>query len=730
MRRFGYVIVVLCALAPISLVAQALEPLDISHYLAGTSDPYPATIMIEDAGGTLTPQQIWAALLRGEGLYADGKDKRTPGLSDSTFWIHFALANTTERPLQLFLQIPDASIQDIQIFQVRDGTPVAYPPIGMGQGMENRSIAHRLPTTRIDLAAGESGNYLMRMSADTAMTAPITLKEAEALGKDDFTKAIAISFYLGIVFSLFAYNFFLFIASRDISYFLYCINILCLMMLVMVLEGWPYLWFPHNTWVANYLVNTTIYASSFSSIAFAMNFLKTKINYPRFHKLAVPTLSLVSVGLLLSLFTSSSVLHGIAFVAGGTAIALPMACGIWGSFRGDRSALVYVVAWTGTFVGAGLSIVGSFGYGIETTANEMVLEIGHTLEAVLMSFALAYRIRQLSQQSFEAQQKAALANENTRAKSEFLAQMSHEIRTPMNGVLGMAELLLDTTLSGKQRQYLLIIHSSAKTLLHMINDILDFSKIEAGKMVLEEVEFELVDMLHQIAVVFHVQAERKGIEFSMDTTDLEQQVLIGDPVKLHQVLTNLLANAFKFTEKGSVRVICKQVEKNKDTILLCFDVKDTGIGIEKDQLRALFSPFTQASKSTTRLYGGTGLGLTICKQIVDLMSGQISLHSEPGVGTTFSFSLPFAYNEMADKQDEQPLLCLDNARILLLCDDPIVAEKTTLQLSGLRIKMELAFNREECFERLQCNDYQFVIVDWQGSLEQILDKIIPQFFIE
>jgi len=535
---------------------------------------------------------------------------------------------------------------------------------------------------------------------------------------------------LGVALALSIYNLFIFIGSSERMYLFYALATFCYMW------GWVHVFGVLELITQNQypgLLMPPFLIGALCTAYFAIDFLNLKGNYP---KLTITLYGIALFALIATPFAFFNPGLGLLLASVGTGLILTIGliAGIICWKNGYGPAKYFVLAFLAMVIPNMVGNMINLGLLPGINVNIYLLGLmGNTVDSLLLAFALAEKVKMTNtenvdltqnlekkvlQRTNELKKATEKAEKATNAKSDFLAKMSHEIRTPMNAVIGLSRLTLKTSLDTKQKDYVDKILDSGESLLGLINDILDFSKIEAGKLTIESKPFEIHKLVRRSVNLSAINAHGKGLELITDIDPNIPSVMIGDPLRLQQIIVNLVNNAVKFTQTGAVCIKMELKYEYDSKITLLCSVIDTGIGMDQEQQSRMFKTFSQADESITRKYGGTGLGLAICKQLCELMGGEIGLQSELGDGSTFYFSV-----EVQKCEQKSVIQTIDKATVaklkVLVVDDMSLARAVLIEmLAKLGIKADQADNGLNAIalikEKIQSNNpYDLVFMDWR-----------------
>ena len=726
-----------CLLA--MLCAATAAPAHAALVLDGSHNSTPLNLtphweVLEDERQQWTIDDVVGAPLAQRFARRTGKNESLNfGLTGSAIWLRLTVHNSGENDIERLLEIPFPHLHHVDWYAPgEDG----YEEIETGGAHRfgERPISHRHFVFPLELKAGGTATYYLRVASGTGLDIPAKLWERKTFNERSMQEYMGQALYFGMLFALGIYNFLLFASLRDRVYLYYVMFLASNLLSTVAFSGiafqfvWPNLpgWSMISSMIGFALTGYTL-------LLFQRNLLATRRSVPLLDRIMIVFMALNVLQMIgfAALPYHRMITIGIALDAANMLLALIV--GIACLRQGQRSARFFLLAFSCLVVAGVVIAARSFGMpGIPNFVAVYGMQIGSALEMLLLSLALADRFNQIKRDKEIAQQQLVdslkrsermleqrvserttellrtnrelreheraleqakeVAEEASRMKSAFLANMSHEIRTPMNAVIGMAYLALRTELHPKQRDYVEKIHRAAVSLLGIINDILDFSKIEAGKLSIVKTDFSLHEVLANVTTVTSQRAAEKGLRYFFDIGEDVPVHLNGDPLRLGQVIINLVSNAIKFTRKGQVTMRCRVLAANADEVELQFQVEDTGIGMTPEQQAKLFHAFSQADDSITRQYGGTGLGLAISQRLTEMMGGGMTLQSEAGVGSTFGFNLRFGLGALTaaalPSLPERVLGC----RVLVVDDNPAAREILANQVESFGLQVSTVSN--------------------------------------
>ncbi|MBL4868652.1 MAG: response regulator, partial [Pseudomonadales bacterium] len=635
------------------------------------------------------------------------------GYTSDTLWLHLKIKNSSEVPLSRLVEVAYALLDDVSLYQYAGDKLVQKYESGDQLPFDHRPIPSRNFLFPLEFQAQQTTDLYLRVKASSSLQVPLVLWTEREFFLQDTVFLTGQGAFFGILAVMFLYNLFLYVGTREVNYLFYIGYVFSAGLTMGIVNGlaYQYLW-PTNVWLQDVACPVAINALALFILAFS------------YHFLSISQMGKISVAVFRILPLFGAILGMCSFFLPYASVIVPSILVAMLSFvcsftygvvrwrQGDMAGRYFTIAWSMPVMAVLVLGLSKLGILPRNFLIENVYQFAVVLEVILLSFALAERINQdrkaryaAQQLAFEkdvlarleheealkyryeaklkeveADQIALKAKTEIEAKSNFLSTMSHEIRTPMNGVIGMTQLLLDTPLNSKQLHYLNTIRSSGNALLTIINDILDYSKIEAGKLEIEKVDFSLQSLLDECLSIFALTASKKDINLTAFVEPETPQWVRGDPVRVKQIVLNLLGNAFKFTNDGEIHVKAFMTSRkynndenngdnndNEDTFEIRFEVQDTGIGIAKENQDKLFKSFAQEDASTTRKYGGSGLGLTINKKLVELMDGDLGLNSELNKGSLFWFTVTFTKsNQVLGENDLTRLEFLRGRKALVI----------------------------------------------------------------
>ncbi|MCC2973833.1 hybrid sensor histidine kinase/response regulator [Massilia sp. IC2-476] len=653
-------------------------------------DAWPATSVLVDEGGRLDAA---AALALGARYAPPTTSRGVLKLVKDPHWVRIPLRLAPDAPRDWVVQIDFGMLDEVAFYLEHEGRLRKLASSGR-RLPEDGALKGRVPAVALTLEPGADYTLLVRVFTVGSRVAPISIMRPDAYNRAALGEQMLQGLLLGLALCLVAYSLGQWLALRETLYLKYAMYVggLTLYSMAWFGLGEQFLW-RGQAWFSIHVLGIASQIGSAGAYLFVEQILARPGVDRRFSRImrggaAVCILAAV-------LWGAGLVGQRALMVFTMTIGALPMFLGLPGAWRrmraGDEIGLFFLFSW---FFSAGGAVVqGMLAVGV-LPANFWTLhslQLGVTIDMLMF-------LRMISIRSKATRQAMLRAEAEARMKSEFLANMSHEIRTPMNAIIGMSRLALMGDAPPKLRNYLSKILGAGEHLLGLINDILDYSKIEAGKLAIEDVAFDLNESFDHLSSVISVKSDAKGVELVFRVGPGVPQHLVGDPLRLGQVLVNLAGNAVKFTERGEIVVAVEVVERLDERVTLEFSVTDTGIGMSEEEIARLFQSFTQADSSTTRKYGGTGLGLSISRQLVELMGGSIGATSTPGKGSRFAFTLPLGMP--ADEAAAARPVALRQVRALVVDDSATARAALAEMLDALGVQTDTVASGEECLAAL------------------------------
>ncbi|AZF07494.1 hybrid sensor histidine kinase/response regulator [Pseudomonas sp. R5-89-07] len=654
--------------------------------------------VLEDPTGNLTIADVTSPAYATQ-FRAHDKPTLNAGYSHSVFWLKVDLHYTAvdpRSPRTWFLELAYPPLNRLDLYQ-NDGTGNYRLTTRTGSALpfSSREVRQSNYLFKLNFVPDQQQTVYLRLQSQGSIQAPLTLWAGTAYMEEQPLRLYVLGAIYGVLLGMLVYNLFIYLSVRDTSYLYYILYIASFGLYQLSVNGVAveYFW-PNNPWWANAAVPFLIGSAALFGSLFARSFLHTAQHSRWLDRILLALAACGGLVMVLALLTSYAVALRLA-----TALALVFTVTIFVAaikawYCGQRMARYFIIAWSAFLLGGVVNTLMVLGYLPNVFLTMYASQIGSAIEVALLSLALADRINGMREQQaqilFDASQKLEVLNQqlarSNRLKDEFLATLTHELRTPMNGVIGSLELMQTVPLDDDLAQYQQTAAGSARDMMRMVNGILTLTELQAGRLAARPQVFGLRGALESLRQQFTTSAQAKGLEFSVDVADAVPDRVIGDADKLIQCLDCLLDNAFKFTHHGAVRLRVVGVPQPDGELRLSFIVTDTGIGFAFLDEATLYQRFFQLDGSMTREYGGLGIGLAICRQLIELVGGRLTHHSEPRKGSRFQLEMDVKTVPPEPKPAAQglPAQRAPQECTVLLVDDNSVAQ---LAVRGMLLKL-------------------------------------------
>ena len=685
--------------------------------------------VFEDPSGQASIADVRAQAAAGNFKTHD-KATLNAGYSRSAFWLkidlHYRPSNPAAQrtwllelaypPLDhLDLYLPDANGDYRLIRQTGDALPFA-----------SREIRQNNYLFDLAFEPDQQQTVYLRLASEGSIQAPVTLWSSTAYLEDQPVRLYVLGIIYGVLLGMLVYNLFIYLSVRDTSYLYYIFYIASFGLYQLSVNGAAveYFW-PNNPWWANAATPFFIGCAGLFGSQFARSFLQTKTHSPWLDRLLIGLIAFGALVIGLSLMTSYALALRLATTLALTFTVVIFAAGILAWWRGLRVARYFIIAWSAFLLGGVINTLMVLGLLPNVFLTMYASQIGSAIEVALLSLALADRINAMREQQaqtlFDAGQKLEVLNQqlahSNKLKDEFLATLTHELRTPMNGVIGSLELMQTVELDPELEQYQQTAAGSARDMMRMVNGILTLTELQAGKLKASPGSFSLRGVVEALRVQFDGNASSKSLDFKVDVLPTLPDRLYGDSAKLAQCLECLLDNAIKFTRVGGLALRVTGKPSTDNRLALSFAVIDTGIGFTDLGEATMYQRFFQLDGSMTREYGGLGVGLAICRQLVELLGGKLTHRSEPGRGSRFQldveFDLPVVEPAPIPVPSRDCLRAPQDCTVLLVDDNSVNQLVMRGMLLKLGFRVRTADNGAAALDCLQREIVDAVLIDCQ-----------------